>query len=90
MERLRRLDEGVTKKGTVVSLIVGILGALILGVGMCCCMVWAERFFVLGVIVGIVGIAVVAVAYPLYLRVTQKERERIAPEILLLTDELMK
>ena len=34
MEQLRRLDSGVTKKGTVVSLIIGILGSLIMGVGM--------------------------------------------------------
>jgi len=34
--------------------------------------------------------AVVAVAYPLYNRVLKKERDRIAPEILRLMDELMK
>ena len=36
MEQLRRLDQSATKKGTVVSLIVGIIGCLLLGVGMCC------------------------------------------------------
>lgn len=90
MERLRRLDAGVTKKGTTVSLIVGIIGALLLGVGMCCCLVWAESFFILGIIVGVLGIAVVCAAYPLYNHITKKEREKIAPEIIRLTDELMK
>ncbi len=89
MEQLRRLDAGVTQKGTVVSLIVGIVGALILGTGMSMCMVWTE-LFVLGIIVGIVGIAAVSLAYPLYNYVTKKEREKIAPEIIRLTDELMK
>ncbi|MBE6854503.1 MAG: hypothetical protein E7501_02480 [Ruminococcus sp.] len=89
MEQLRRLDAGVTKKGTVISLVAGILGALILGVGMCCCMVWTDLFF-LGIVVGTVGIAVVSAAYPLYCYVTKKEREKIAPEILRLTDELIK
>lgn len=36
------------------------------------------------------GIAVVALAYPLYARILKKERRRIAPEILRLTEELMK
>lgn len=89
MEQLRRLDESVTKKGTVISLVVGIIGALILGTGMSMCMVWTE-LFVLGIIVGIVGIIMVSAAYPLYSYVTKKEREKIAPEIIRLTDELMK
>lgn len=89
MEQLRRLDERVTQKGTAISLAAGIIGALILGVGMCCCMVWTD-LFVLGIVVGIIGIAVVCSAYPLYNFVIKKEREKIAPEIIRLTDELMK
>lgn len=89
MERLRRLDAGVTQKGTAISLVVGIIGALILGTGMSMCMVWTE-LFVLGIIVGIVGIVMVSAAYPIYSYVTKKEREKIAPEIIRLTDELMK
>lgn len=89
MERLRRLDAEVTRKGTTVSLVVGILGALLLGIGMSCCMVWGGIWFIPGIVVGVVGIAGVALAYPLYERVTRKEREKIAPEILRLTDELM-
>lgn len=89
MEQLRRLDRSVTQKGTVISLIVGIIGALVLGVGMCCCLVW-KNLFVLGIIVGAVGIAAVSAAYPLFNYVTKKEREKISPEIIRLTDELMK
>ena len=88
MERLRRLDAGVTRKSTTLALIVGILSALILGVGMCCCLVW--NLFLPGIPIGIVGIVGVSLAYPLYSRITQKEREKIAPEIIRLTDELMK
>ena len=85
-----RLDAGVTSKGTAVSLAIGILSALILGVGMCCCMVWGGPLFIPGILIGLLGILGVALAYPLYNRITKKERERIAPEILRLTDELLK
>lgn len=89
MEQLRRLDKSVTNKGMLVSLIVGIIGSLILGTGMSMCMVW-NNLFVFGIIVGIVGIAMVSVAYPLYNYVTKKECKKIAREIIKLSDELMK
>ncbi|MBQ7915610.1 MAG: hypothetical protein IJ315_02330 [Firmicutes bacterium] len=88
MEQLRRLDASVTRKSTMISLVVGIIGVLTLGVGMSCCMVW--NVFAPGIIIGLVGIVGVALAYPLYVRVTRKEREKIAPQILHLTEELLK
>ena len=90
MEQLRRLDAGVTKRGTAAALAVGVVGTLLLGIGMCCCMVWQERWFLPGIFIGVAGMGVTAAAYPLYTRITQKERERIAPDIIRLTDELMK
>ena len=87
LERLRELDEGVTRKGTVAALILGILGALILGLGMSLCMVW--ELFMPGIPVGVAGMAMAGVAYPVYTRVTEREKERVAPEILRLTEELM-
>lgn len=90
MEQLRRLDKSATSKSTAVSLIVGILGALVMGTGMSMCMVWADTLMIPGIIVGIIGIAGVSAAYPLYAHITKKERRRIAPDILRLTDELMK
>lgn len=90
MEQLRSLDRSVTKRGTAVSLILGIIGALIMGVGMSCALVWQSKWFIPGIVIGVIGIAVVAAAYPAYINITKKERERIAPEIIRLTDELMK
>ncbi len=92
MELLRRLDAQVTEKATMYSIIVGVIGTLILGTGMSFCMVWADSVFVfaLGIIVGIIGMVSLAMAYPIYNRTVKKERERIAPEILRLTEELMK
>lgn len=90
MEQLRRLDESVTHKPTVISLVLGIIGTLLLGVGMCCCMVWQGIWFIPGIIVGLIGIGIIAIAYPMYSYVLKREREKIAPEIIRLTDELLK
>lgn len=89
LERLRALDAQVTRKGTALSLVLGVLSSLVLGVGMCCCLVWSDAMFIPGIFIGLLGIAGVAMAYPAYMRITQKERERLAPEILRLADELM-
>lgn len=98
MNQLRRLDASVTQKATVVSLVIGIMGALIMGSGMSLIMTnLGERIglqgtvgMIVGMIIGIIGIVLVCFAYPLYNSIVKKEREKIAPEILRLTDELMK
>lgn len=90
MEQLRRLDARVTQKANMYAIVVGIAGALILGVGMCCCMVWSDSVFALGVVIGIAGIIAAALAFPVYKHTLKKERERIAPQMIRLTDDLMK
>ena len=98
MERLRRLDAGVTGKATMKALIPGLIGALFLGVGMSLAMSDFGRMLgfhqnmalLIGIVIGILGIALVCLAYPLYNYVIKKERAKIAPEILRLTEELMK
>ena len=90
LERLRKLDAGVTQKATMYSLIVGIIGMLRLGGGMSLCLTAGEMWMFLGIPIGIIGMAILSFAYPIYNRIIKTERKRIAPEILRLTDELMK
>lgn len=98
MVQLRRLDASVTQKAQAVSLVFGVIGALILGFGMSLAMTnlgeilgsYRGMAMLFGIIIGIVGIVLVSLAYPLYNRIVKKEREKIAPEIIRLTDELMK
>ncbi len=52
-------------------------------------MVWTDMF-VFEIVIGVVGIAVISAAYPLYSGITKKRREKLFTEILKLTDELMK
>lgn len=91
-ERLREIDRGVTRKATVASISVGVVGSLVMGIGMCFTMLWATdpRVFIAGVAIGLAGIALVALAYPLYRRVIRREREKAAPEVMRITDELLR
>lgn len=98
MEKIRRLDNDVTKKAMVISLTFGIIGTLILGFGMSLVMTELAAIFglgetaalVSGIIIGVIGGAMASFAYPLYNLVIKQERNKIAPEILRLTDELLK
>ena len=95
MEQLRKLHAVPTQKAQAASLAVGIIGTLIMGAGMSLAMTdigaaLGNLSMLVGIAVGVVGMVLVALAYPLYNRVLKKEREKIAPEILRLTDELMK
>lgn len=96
--RVRELDTKVTQKATSISLVFGIAGVLIMGFGMS--LVMTELGVILGmqdlismivgIFVGLIGIVLLALAYPVYNKVLKKERENVASEILRLTEELMK
>lgn len=88
LETLRRLDRETERPGTIAALIIGIAGLLLLGVGMCCTLVWKEAFFVLGIVVGILGMGILSTAYPVYKKITKVQREKVAEQILALSREL--
>ena len=96
MTQLRRLDASVYSKASTAALAVGIVGALIMGIGMSLVMtdigavLGTVLAMIIGISIGVVGIVLVCLAYPIYNRTLKKEREKIAPEILRLTDELIK
>ena len=95
MEQLRKLHAIPTQKAQACSIALGVIGTLILGSGMSLFMTelgaaLGGLAMVIGILIGIVGMVLVALAYPLYSHVLKKEREKIAPEILRLSDELLK
>ena len=98
MARLRKLDASVTQTAQVIALVFGIIGALILGFGMSLCMTdlgeilgsYRDMAIVIGIIVGVIGGVLASLAYPIYNAIVKAKRKKLAPEIIRLTDELMK
>lgn len=90
MDMLRKLDQSVTVLGTIWSIVIGMIGTLIFGAGMSCSLVWKDRMLVPGIAAGLVGLLIMALAYPLYKKITKNQREKLAPQILALAEELSK
>ena len=98
MERLRRLDASVTQTAQIVALILGIIGTLILGFGMSLILTNLSSMIGLshnvamavGIVIGILGGGTASLAFPIYTVIVKERRKKLAPEIIRLTDELMK
>lgn len=88
MEQLRKLDRSATRPGKAVSIIVGIMSTLVLGIGMCYTMVWTQ-YFIPGIAIGIVGMAGIGMAFPIYSAMAKRRRKKLAPEIIKLSGELI-
>lgn len=98
MSRIRKLDASVTNTAQAFALVFGIIGTLILGCGMSFCMTDIGEALGLsqnvnmfiGIGMGVIGGVLVSLAYPIYNVIVKARRKKIAPEIIRLTDELMK
>ena len=91
LEELKRLDEAVQASGMVESLCAGIGGLLMFGLGMCLAMQVIGSglvMMVVGILIGIIGIVGMLIAYPVYRKVFAATKEKYAPRILQLAEEL--
>ena len=90
LERLKKLDLRVQMAGTIESLCFGIVGALVFGIGMCFFLdvfagaAWLSALFM------IIGTVIMIPAYPIYRRIARKTKTELTPEILRLSEEIMK
>lgn len=87
LNRLIVLDKSVTKAGLVWALTLGIIGILIFGLGMCLCLLWTK--YVLGILVGIVGVVFMSLAMPVRNKAMLKKRNEVSKEILDLSSEML-
>ena len=95
LDELKALDAKVEKPANTFGYTYGCVSAIVMGTGMSLAMtdIGAELgslAMVLGIFAGVAGMVLAALAYPAYNRVLKKQREKIAPEILRLSDELLK
>ncbi len=93
VEELKKLDQKVKVLPTILAYTLGVISSLILGVGMCLSMKvigqGTTTTFVIGIIIGIIGMVLICINYPLYLHVLAKRKEKYAYEIVTLAKEII-
>ena len=87
LDILRKLDGKVKNFPLIMSLIVGIVGTLIFGLGMAMILEW--NIMIWGIVVCIVGATTCGFAYPVFILSTKKMREKYSSQIIKLSDELL-
>lgn len=89
---LHKLDVKAKLPATVFTYSVGILSTLVFGVGMCLAMgqigSGTTGSFVLGIIVGVLGMAGMSINYPIYKRILANGKKKYAFEIMELAKEI--
>ena len=89
LDTLKKLDLRVQSAGMIEGLSLGIVGALVFGIGMCFFLdvfagaAWTSALFM------IIGTLIMIPAYPIYRRIARKTKEALVPEILRLSEEIM-
>lgn len=86
LEELRQIDQSTAHPGRIISWIIGSIGTLVMGTGMCMCMVGGGELFTPGIGVGLPGMAAIIAAYPLYNSITKRQKKKNTKKILEISD----
>lgn len=90
MEILRKLDNRVQSAGMIPALCIGVIGCLVFGIGVCFGLDVLAGADWLSILFGVIGVTVMIPAYPVYRQIAKKTRAELTPEILRLSEEIMK
>lgn len=91
-DELIALNRKVELPAYIFAYAFGVIGALILGLGMCLAMQvigTGVPLMVLGIVVGIIGIALVSVNYPIFLAIMKSRKKKYAEKVIALSEELL-
>ena len=89
IDNLRELDKKVKMPAIIFAYVFGVIGALVLGTGMCLAMKVIGSSVALGVVIGLVGILMVAVNYFIYSYILNFRKDKYSKEIIALSDKII-
>lgn len=96
LDELKKLDAKVKKPANVFAYVFGSVAALIMGSGMSLVMTDIGEIIGIaspmapGIVIGVIGLLMAIVNYPLYIRILTSRRKKYADKIIALSDKIMK
>lgn len=85
LETMRAIDRQATRRATLQAVLIGLAGTLVFGVGLA--MVLSLHWMLPGIVIGCIGIAVMAAMPAMYGALLRRERKKAAPRIIDLLDD---
>ena len=95
LDALRALDAKVKRPANVFAYVFGSISAIIMGAGMSLVMteigavIGMADAMIPGIVVGIVGMAMAILNYPMYKRILNRRKSKYSAEILALSDKIV-
>ena len=95
LDELKELDVKVKRPAVVFAYVFGIIAAIIMGAGMSLVMtdigemLGISKPMIPGIVIGIVGMLMSIVNYPIYKRFLESRRKKYADKIIALSDKIM-
>lgn len=86
IEQVKELDRKVKRPAEIFAYTFGIVSSLIFGLGMCLAMKVLGNMMILGIVIGVLGMGLISVNYPLYKTILKIRKKKYAKKIIELTD----
>ena len=96
LDELKALDAKVKKPANVFAYTYGSVGAVVMGAGMSLVMteigaiIGLASAMIPGIVIGVVGMGMALSTYPIYKKILSNRKKKYAPEILKLSDQILK
>ena len=94
LDELKELDSKVKRPANIFAYIFGGIGAIIMGSGMSPVMtelaeiIGIKNSMLYGIIIGLVGMMMVIINYPIYKHILNSRRKKYADKIIALSDKI--
>ena len=88
-DKLKELDKKVKRPAQIFAYVFGSISSLILGTGMCLAMKVIGNAMALGIVIGVVGIALVSANYFIYKKILSSRKNKYKNQVLELADEVL-
>ena len=89
VDELKKLDRKIRRPYTIFAYCFGTVSALILGFGMCLAMKVLFDLMAVGIVIGIAGIVLCLLTYPLYKKMLTSAKRKNADKIKALANDLL-
>lgn len=89
LDELKSLDKKVKRPVRIFSYVFGTISSLVLGTGMCLAMKVIGDAMILGIGIGLVGILLTSITYPIHKKMMKSRKDKYAEQIIGLTESLI-